>query len=108
MGDSIQRSVASVVDNGVVVIILHDISIFARIFVILAQYLGGAEAEDSKEKLGVEGRFADVNRDPSPSMVRQLADELGDHLAADALSPRVGMDGEIEHVQSGSCAVRRS
>ena len=34
-------------------------------------------------------------------MARQLADQLGDHLPADARAPAVGVDGEVEDVQLG-------
>ena len=66
MGDSIQRGVASVVDSGVVVIILHDISIFARIFVILAapRWRGSRGLE---RKAGRRGPIR--GREPRPESV---------------------------------------
>ena len=46
-----------------------------------------------------EVRLADAERDPRPSVARELADELGDHLPADALPAELGMSGEVEDVE---------
>ena len=66
---------------------------------VLADDLDGAEALDAEEELGGEVGLADVQGDPGAAVARELADELGDHLAADALAAELGMDGEVEDVE---------
>src|SRR5262245_1542038 len=76
--------------------VLHEVRVFRRVVVEIVQDARGPEAGFAEEELGSDIRFADLERDPRAALARELADELVDHLAADAAAAEVGGDGEIE------------
>src|SRR5262249_24321499 len=69
------------------------------VLVIVPQHAHGPEAHRLEEKLSSQVRFADFQSDPRSPMAGQFADELGDHLPADADAPANWAAGEIQGME---------
>src|SRR4051812_42207380 len=84
------------VEDRLVEEVLHDEGVLARVLVVLAGDLDGAEALDAVEELRGQVGLADIQGDPGPAMARELAHELGDHLPAHPAAAELGVRGEVE------------
>src|SRR5688572_12604406 len=91
----VQRRVDVFFDgDGRVEAVLKDVRVFAGVVVVAADDLHGAEAGFLVEELRRQVRLADFQRDRRAAMTGKFADELLDHLRADALAAVRMMDGE--------------
>src|SRR5690606_5733334 len=79
--------------------ILHQVRILGRVFVIGPQYGHGAKAGHLKEELGGQIRLANFQRDPHPPLARQFAEQLLDHLPADAAATEFRGNRKVEDVE---------
>src|SRR3954452_12123260 len=85
-GNSVDRNPGAVFHDRLVEEVLHHVTVFAGIFVVLANDLGGAEALHAKEELAGQARLAQAQHDARPAVAGELAHELGHHLMAYALA----------------------
>src|SRR5436309_12318166 len=75
---------------------LHDVGIFGRIVVKIAQHGDGLESIGAEEQLGRKVCLAHFKQDPAAALLRELADEFREHLRADSLTAKAPGDGEIQ------------
>src|SRR5262245_46199708 len=67
--------------------VLHQIGVLAGVLVEAPQHADALEPAGAEEQLGRQVALAHFQGDARPPVARQLADQLGDHLRADALAP---------------------
>src|ERR1700730_14318873 len=67
--------------------VFHQEGVLAAVFIISAQDPHRAETLRAEKELRRQVSLADGERDPSPSMTGQFANQLGDHLRPDAGAP---------------------
>src|SRR5947209_1299538 len=80
-------------------LILHEEGVFAAVLVVAPEDAHGEKRLRSEEKLSSQVGFPHIERDARPPVTGEFANELGDHLAADAASAALRMDGKIQDME---------
>src|SRR5205823_9640142 len=82
-GDPVGRD-ALLVQQRLIQMIMHEISVFPAIEIMFADHFGRSEPGDAEEQLRGQVGLSDIERDPVSPLAGELADQFGDHLSTDS------------------------